>query len=53
MDKNITNYPPKLIVLKIPKNYNLYYLYNNIKSNKIYLYKLKKMFIVVIINITI
>ena len=50
MDKDITKYPPKLIVLKIPKNYDLFYLYNNIKSSKIYLYKLKKMFIIVIIN---
>ena len=50
MNKKIVEYTPKLIVLKIPKNYNLTYLNDNIKSNKVYLYTLKKMFIIVIQN---
>ena len=53
MDNTITKYPPKIILLKIPKNYDLMYLFNIIKSNKIYLYNLKKMYIIVIININI
>ncbi len=42
---------PKIIVLKLPNNYDLRYLYdsvNNNKKNKIFMYNLKKMFVVVI-----
>jgi 16S rRNA G966 N2-methylase RsmD len=53
LNENITKYPPKIILLKIPKNYNLRHFYNVVQSNKIYLYNLKKMYIVVIINIKI
>tara|TARA_A100000164_G_scaffold372051_1_gene400700 strand:- start:359 stop:1030 length:672 start_codon:yes stop_codon:yes gene_type:complete len=50
LNNSITKYPPKLIVLKIPKNYDLLYFYDNIFSNKIYLHSLKKMFILIIEN---
>lgn len=50
MDKNITLCPPKLILLKLPCNYDIKYLYNQVKSNFIYLHKLKKMNIISIIN---
>ena len=50
LNKSITKYPPKLIVLKIPKNYDLLYLHNQIKSDKIFLYSLKKMYIIIIEN---
>ncbi len=50
LNKSITKHPPKLIVLKIPKNYDLSYLHNQIKSNKIFLYSLKKMYIIIIEN---
>lgn len=51
-DENITMTTPYIICLKLPKNYDLKQLYekisNNIKSAKIYLYNLNKMFIVII-----
>ena len=50
LNNSITKHSPKLIVLKIPKNYDLLYFYNNIFSNKIYLHSLKKMFILIIEN---
>ena len=50
LNKSITKYPPKLIIIKIPKNYDLLYLHNKIKSNDIFLYSLKKMYIVIIEN---
>jgi len=42
----------KMIVLKLPKNYNIYELYKLTKHNnvKIYIYKLKKMIIIVYDN---
>lgn len=40
---------PKLIVLKLPKNYDIAYFYKNVSNNKnIYYYDLKKMIILVI-----
>ena len=47
-DSNKTKHPPKLIVLKLPTNYDLVYLYKNIKCDKIILHELKKMYIVAI-----
>jgi len=41
---------PKLIVLKLPQNYDLKYLFNTVNSNLIYLHELKKMNIIVIVN---
>ena len=48
-DKNITKCPPKLIISKIPKNYDIQYLYEILSSNLyITLYELKKMNIIAI-----
>lgn len=41
---------PSIIVLKLPTNYDLYYLYDMVNSKTIYLHELKKMLIVVIVN---
>lgn len=41
---------PKLIVLKLPTNYDLKYLYDTIDSTEIYLHELKKMKLIVIVN---
>lgn len=42
----------KLIVLKLPKNYDISYFYKNVNSNnkKIYWYNLSKMYILIIVN---
>ena len=50
LNDQIVKISPKLIVLKIPKNYDLSHFNNNIRSNKVYLYDLKKMYIIVIEN---
>lgn len=50
-DKQKMKCTPNIIVLKLPVNYNLRYLYQKIMSSKIYFYDLKKMFIIVIIKI--
>lgn len=50
LDPNKTKSVPYLIALKLPTNYDLKYLFNNIKSKMIYLHKLKKMFIIIIVN---
>jgi 16S rRNA G966 N2-methylase RsmD len=42
--------PPKLIVLKLPTNYDIEYIFKIIKSDTIYLHKLKKMLIIVIVT---
>lgn len=41
---------PKIIVLKLPKNYDINYLYQKINSDTIFFHDLKRMFILVIIN---
>jgi 16S rRNA G966 N2-methylase RsmD len=51
LDVQFTKSPPKLIILKLPKNYDITYLMNTIKSNKIFIHVLKKMFIISIVNI--
>lgn len=50
MDKNINLCVPKLILLKLPCNYDIKHLYNKVNSKSIYLHKLKKMNIISIIN---
>lgn len=50
LDKTRNKSSPELIVLKLPKNYDLYYFYKTVESNHIYLHKLKKMIIVVVYN---
>ena len=49
-NKNISLHSPKLIVLKLPKNYDIEHFYNKMKeiTYKIYFYKLHKMIIIVI-----
>jgi 16S rRNA G966 N2-methylase RsmD len=50
-DEGVTNSPPEIICVKLPKNYNLIYLYNEInksKNLKIFCYDLNKMFIIII-----
>jgi 16S rRNA G966 N2-methylase RsmD len=47
-DENKTKYPPLFIVLKLPTNYDLKYLYETINNDMIYLHKLHKMNIIVI-----
>lgn len=48
-DKDITISPPKVMVIKLPKNYNLKYLFERLKITlDVYLYELKKMIILVI-----
>jgi len=39
---------PEIIILKLPKNYDICYFYNNLKNKNIYYYDLKKMIILVI-----
>lgn len=48
MDETYMKKIPKLIVLKLPKNYDVTYFYNNIVNKKIYYYDLNKMIILVI-----
>lgn len=40
---------PELIVLKLPKNYDIVYFYKNVNNKKIYYYNLNKMIILVIV----
>jgi 16S rRNA G966 N2-methylase RsmD len=40
----------KMIVLKLPLNYDLELFYNSIKANRTYVYELKRMYILVILN---
>lgn len=48
MNKN-----PEIIALKLPKNYDIYYLYKKLNVCKIYLYDLGKMYIIIIENLNI
>lgn len=47
-DKDKMTSTPLLIVFKLPKNYDIKYLYDRLKPHPIYLYELFKMFIIVI-----
>ena len=40
---------PKLIVFKLPKNYDTAYFYKTMKDKKLYYFDLKKMIILVIV----
>lgn len=48
MDQTYMKKIPELIVLKLPKNYDISYFYQTVKNKKIYYYDLKKMIILVI-----
>lgn len=50
LDKKIMKKIPNIIILKLPTNYDIPYLYNTIKNKNIYFYDLKKMYIIVIIQ---
>lgn len=50
MDDKIMKHTPDIIVLKLPINYDLKYLYKVVKSESIYLHNLGKMSVIVIIN---
>jgi len=53
MNKELTLAPPKLVCLKLPRNYDLQYLYQRMKNegfDDIYIDKLNKMNIVIIMN---
>ena len=41
---------PELILLKLPTNYDVEFLFTSVNSNSIYLHELKKMLIIAIIN---
>ena len=47
-EKNISC--PELILLKLPTNYDVEFLFTHVNSNSIYLHELKKMLIIAIIN---
>jgi predicted RNA methylase len=51
MDPTKSGCCPKLIVLKLPLNYNLKNILEKIQDRKIYLHQLHKMFIIVIENV--
>lgn len=48
MDTSIMKKIPELIILKLPKNYDIVYFYKNVKNKSIYYYDLNKMIILVI-----
>jgi len=50
MDKQYMKKLPELIILKLPKNYDIVYFYKNVNNKKIYYYDLNKMIILVIVN---
>lgn len=45
-----TKSPPKIIALKLPKNYDVKYLQDNVRSQQIYFFNLYKMFFFIIKN---
>ena len=50
LNEDITQCVPKIIILKLPCNYDVTYLMNKIKSDKIFIHDFKKMFIISIIR---
>lgn len=49
MDNTYMKNVPKIIVLKLPKNYDMMHFYKTVKHKNIYYYDLKKMVILVVI----
>jgi len=49
MDQSYMKHVPRLIVFKLPKNYDIAYFYKTMKDKKLYYYDLKKMIILVIV----
>ncbi len=50
MNSKIMKTVPEIIILKLPTNYDIIYLYNIVKNKNIYFYDLKKMYILVIMQ---
>jgi len=50
MDETYMKKVPKLIVLKLPKNYDTLHFYKTVKNKNMYYYDLKKMIILVVIT---
>lgn len=50
MDIDYMNKIPELIILKLPKNYDIVHFYNHISNKRIHYYDLNKMIILVIMN---
>jgi len=50
MDPTIMKKVPEIIILKLPKNYDIVYLYKKLINKKIYYYDLKKMVVIVILT---
>ncbi len=48
LNKNVMKKIPQFIVLKLPKNYDIYHIYDSLKNYNVYLYDIKKMFIIII-----
>lgn len=49
-DINIMKQVPKMVVLKLPINYDINYLYNCLRDKTIYFHDMKKMYIIVILD---
>ena len=50
LDDEIMTCTPNLIVLKLPTNYDVKFLYDTVNSKSIHLHELNKMLIIVILN---
>lgn len=50
MDISYMKRVPELIVIKLPKNYDIIYFFQNINNKQVYYYDLGKMLILVIVN---
>lgn len=48
MDENYMKKVPKIIVLKLPKNYDMMHFYKTVKHKNVYYYDLRKMVILVV-----
>jgi 16S rRNA G966 N2-methylase RsmD len=50
LNHNFMMKTPSLIIFKLPSNYDIRYFKNNVDSNSIYYYDLKKMIVLVVVN---
>ncbi len=53
MDRTHMTKVPELIVIKLPKNYDIVYFFQNVNNKQVYYYDLGKMLILVIVNVII
>lgn len=49
-DENIMTCIPKILVLKLPKNYDIEYFYRTLTKKNIYCYETEKMIILIVLN---